>query len=451
MPIQSSSSSAAPGRNAGSLPPVFRQIQRWTLLFFAASVCFHLVEFFLLHHHAHSVYPFSLNAHDRFYDFTIFTDKFRYVHTARFFSVGFPINYPAPVALVFAFFFHYAAPHATRAFVGFCVLSFVIPAALFGSALVRRGISPKRAYLFTSILCLFSWPAELIVDGANAEVLVWVALALAMTSLATNHSYLAALLFGLAAALKLFPFVFLALFLRPRYWTQLITGIGSFLAISWLSLKGLGPTVDVAYRGIIFGLNEFKRNYMARWLPGENGVDHSVFASIKFVLHYGFHHNVDDFTGWLRVYLLFTTVGGILLFFTVIRRTPLLNQILLLSIASIYFTAFSGDGTLIHLYYPFAMLLFLALHAWRANVVVSGLSPALACILFCVSVESFFVISRGLTSIRFIGPMHALALGLLFLLALRFPFGPPISQTSDLGELADPQLTWLDPPAKSNS
>ena len=436
---------AAPGA-AGELPPLFRRFQLWTLIFFFASVAFHLFQFYVLHHEGHSVFPYSLTDHDRFYDFTIFTDKFRYIHTARFFDVGFPINYPAPVALAFNVFFRYAAPHQVFAFVTVCVLAFLIPALLFGAALVRRGIQPARAYTFCVVLCLFSWPVQLIVDGANAEVFVWLAMLLAMFFLVTEHGYLAAVFFGLAAALKLFPIIFLALFLRRGQFGKLLTGIASFLLISVASLKALGPSVSTAYHGISFGLESFKRNYMARWKIGENGVDHSLFATLKMLLYYVFHHDRDDFTGWLRGYLLLTAVGGVLLYVLLIRKTPLLNQVLLLSVASIYFTAFSGDGTLIHLYYPLAFLLFLSLAAWRQNVRVPGLTTAVTCILFCVSVESFFVVSHFPTPVRYIGPMHAIALGILFVTGLRFPFGPPVSGDRQDWLLAHPSLTWLSVP-----
>ena len=303
----------------------------WTLIFTLASVCYHLFFYLVLHAHGHSVFPFSLNKHDRFYDFTIFTEKFQYFHTAQFFQVGFPINYPAPVSLVFEFFFKYTAPHEVFAFVSFCVLSFVIPAALFARTLIRRGIGRVAAIGFVAVICLLSWPALLIVDGANAEVIVWLAMLIAMWAYATGRLWLAAAFFGVAASLKLFPFVFLALFLSRRHVGKLLFGVATFLIVSVVSLKILGPTIAIAYKGIAFGLASFKSNYMAQWHTGENGVDHSIFASVKLILVLFFQHPSGDFTGWLRMYLLLTGVGGVLLYFLVIRKLPLLNQVLALS------------------------------------------------------------------------------------------------------------------------
>ena len=422
------------------LPPLLRRFALWAVAFAVASLLFHFFEHFVLHHHAHLVYPYSLNKHDRFYDFTIFTDKFRYFGTAQFFQTGFPINYPAPVALVFEFFFRVFGTHATFAFVTFCVLSFLIPFVCFGEVLARRGISRAHAIAFVLTICILSWPVELIVDGANAEVIVWLAMAIAMWAFATGRGYTAAIFFGCAAALKLFPFVFLALFLRRRDIGKLVTGVFSFLLISVVSLQILGPTISVAYRGIAYGLQQFKTVYMAHLLMGENGVDHSLFASIKFLLRIVFHH-VNDFTHLLQLYLGLTAVGGTLLFFFVIRKQSLLNQVLSLSILSIYITAFSGDGTLIHLYYPLAMLFLLACRAHSDGVRVPGLALVLGALCFCVSVESFFVVSYKDTAARYIGPMHAIGLGVALYGSLRYRLGP--DPGSDASVLAHPHTGFL--------
>jgi len=420
-----------------------KSFQLWTVLFFLLSVLYHLFFFLVLHRHGHSVYPFSLNQHDRFYDFTIFTEKFSYFHTQRFFETGFPINYPAPVALVFEFFFKYMAPHALFAFITFSVLSFVVPAGLFAKALMRRGIGTGRALLFVSILCLLSWPVLLVVDGGNAEVVVWLAMLIGMWAYATGRLWTAAVFFGIATSMKLFPIVFLALFLSRRHIGKLLAGIGTFLVVSVVSLKVLGPTIAIAYNGITYGLQHFGRAYMATWQTNENGVDHSLFALIKMVLFLGFHHPSDDFTGWLRAYLIATAVGGVLLYFLRIRKQPLLNQVLVLSIVSIYFTAFSGDGTLVHLYYPLILLFFLSMQAYRDGVTVPGLSTILYCMVFCLSVESFLVIAHKEQGARFIGPSHCVALGIMLIAALRYPLGPPLAEERGGLVLSQPVTGWI--------
>jgi len=284
---------------------------------------------------------------------------------------------------------------------------------------------------------------RLIVDGANAEVVVWVAMLLGMWAYATGREWLAAACFGVAASLKLFPFVFLALFLSRRDIGKLLFGVAVFLVVSVVSLAVLGPTIPIAYRGIAYGLAAFKVNYMGMWRPGENGVDHSIFAAVKMILVHLFPRSPAGFAKLLNVYLLLTVVGGVLLYFLRIRFMPLLNQVLTLSIASIYFTAFSGDGTLIHLYYPLAMLFLLAIQAYRDGMTIPGLSTVMYSMVFCVSVESFLVAdTRTVQGLRFIGPAHCIGLGVMLIAALRYPLGPPLAEERGPMVLSEPVTEW---------
>ncbi len=50
----------------------------------------------------------------RFSDFTIYSERFKHFGTEAFFSYpGHPFTYPAPVALVYAFFFRWFSPSTT--------------------------------------------------------------------------------------------------------------------------------------------------------------------------------------------------------------------------------------------------------------------------------------------------------------------------------------------------
>jgi hypothetical protein len=84
---------------------------------------------------------------------------------------------------------------------------------------------------------------------------------------------------------------------------------------------------------------------------------------------------------------------------------------------SILFTPFSGDGTLIHLYCPFALCCFSAINTWRVRQVVPGLRSLFLCFAFLLSAESFFIV-KGL---RYEGQVKCVALVALLYLALRYP------------------------------
>ncbi len=418
-----------PGTPAGAhpnpspgLPPEVRNVWLTILLLGGGSVLYCLLGQLLTHRSFGDLFPLSSDQ-QRFGDFTIYWHKFDLIHTAAFFTTGFPFSYPAPVALVYNVFLHHVGPHPLLAFIPFSVLALLVPAIWFGRALSRHGLSALAASLFAATLFLFAWPAILVIDRGNMEILVWIALLAATWAYSTGKGYLAAALFGLAASLKLFPFVYLGLFLSTREYRKLLFGAAVFFVLSLAALASLGPSVPAAFAGIANGLAFFRMEYMAQWHPQENGVEHSLFSLIKAVMvwfghSYLFHRSV-------AVYLASTAILGLLLYTFRIRRLPLINQLLALSIASIYFTAFSGDGTLLHLYYAFALLLFLAVRAHHDRVTIPGLNAALLSLAVLVTPLSYLVVRQQ----HFEGQVRSLLLGYLLVVTLRYGFGPSLDES----------------------
>ena len=434
VPMQNESASNLP------LPPNVRTFWLVVVVTTFLSVLFCLIARAM---HAPHFYASPLSTPDeRYGDLTIYVAKFRLFHTAAFFSTYFPFTYPAPVSLIYLALYRVFGVHAVRAFNALCALACIVPAVWFGVELRRRAIGLVTVCLFVATLLLTSWPAILVADRANMEITVWIVMAFAMWAFATGRGYAAAVLFGIAASLKLFPFVFLALFLSRRQYRQLFVGAGAFALSSIVGLALLGPTIPAAYRGISAGLQFFKLSYMMRWNPTENGVDHSLFALVKGARIFFFHVPVQHvFSRSLSVYLLLTAVGGVVLYFARIRTLPVVNQVLLLSIASIYLTPFSGDGTLLHLYYPFAMLTFVALRSAREGVRVPGLGWVFVCFGLLFSEETFLVNDLQ----RFEGQFKCLVLTFLFVTALRLPFGPPVESERNAEPLR------FEPPARATA
>jgi hypothetical protein len=423
------------------LPLVLRRVISLTLLISLVSVVYASIASRL---HVDPIYYRALSApHQHFTDFSIYELKFRlYFHTAAFFYSLFPFTYPAPVALVYQFFFR-LFPHPERIFVAFSLLAVLVPALLFALALRRRGIATLRAFLFAGVLFLCSWPAILVVDRGNMEIVVWIVLATATWAFVTGRGYLAAVFFGIAASLKLFPFIFLGLFLSTRRYRELAVGIASFALVSVLGLAALGPTIPIAFQGINDGLHFFQVNYMGAWNSWENGVDHSLFAMYKFVSIVVFHHpKGDTFVHASSIYNLVMAAFGVLLYFIRIRVLPLLNQLLILSIASILFTGFSGDGTLFHLYYAFALLCFLAIDAHRCGIAIPGLNAALYLLTYNFCYEGFFVVFKH----RFEGEAKCLFLIWLLVVAFRYPFSPTLAAFASDQNLAHPDASLIEVP-----
>ena len=345
------------------------------------------MSFFAVHAHLDLPYLSPLSAPwARFGDLTVYEVKFPHFHSLAFFSTGFPFTYPAPVALVYYTIYHLSPVHPARGYVALCAAVFLIPAVFFALALRRRGLRPSAAVGFVLLLLLTSWPALLVIDRGNMEVAVFMVVLAGMSAFASGKSYWAAVFFGIAASMKLFPFVFLALFISRRQYKALFAGAASFFAVSIASLALLGPSLRQAYQGIANGLLFFRVNYMYRWYASENGVDHSAFGLVKglriLVLNVPSNH---VFSRSLSLYLVLSALTGITLYVFVIRFLPIINQILILTIASIFLTPFSGDGTLLHLYCPFAMLVFVSLRGEIEHRKIDGLQTAFS--LLCLALR----------------------------------------------------------------
>jgi len=414
------------GQGAFRLPPILREFCWITGLLSVISTLYCVVMWGWFHREYPYDWPFFLPK-ARFSDFFVYEQKFRLFHQAAFFSTGFPFTYPAPMALFYKMFFLLGDTADLCVFLAVLSLSFVVPTVFFGRALAKRGLSGATAAMMAGITLLLSWPALLLFDRANVEVFVWLALAVGTWAYARGRGWTAAAMFGLAASLKLFPFVYLALFFTRRGYKKLLFGVVTFLVVTIGSLAVLGPTVPVAYRGISEGLGYFQKNYMATVMPDETGVDHSLLAFGK-VIHEAVSGSDGSLQWMLKLYLPLTAVCGLLLYFVRIRKLPWINQLLALTIIAIYFTPFSGDGTLIHLYYPFVACCFLALDAWKKKVQIPGLRVVFWCFAYLLSTESFFVFYGQ----RYEGQAKCFFLGILLVCALRFPFGDDASPASSI-------------------
>lgn len=424
-----------------SVPPVMREFCWVVLALSLGSAVYCLFMRYVLHWAYPYDWPLFL-PQIRFTDFTIYHSKFNFFHTAAFFHTGFPFTYPAPVALAYETFYQIGGTaHSLRLFLAFLSLSFAIPAMLFGLALWRHGLSLDDSVGFVALVAVTSWPALLMIDRANMEVMVWCALAVGVWAYSRGKDWTAAMFFGLAASMKLFPFVYLALFLNRRQFPKVLAGAVSFFFFSIASLAVLGPTISISYHGIEAGLAFFHDSYMAHYLPEEGGLDHSILAFLRLIIHVVKRKNdTAALAEVLRIYLPVSAVVGTILYFWRIRKMPRLNQLLALTIASIYFTPFSGDGTLIHLYYSFALLCFLAMDAWRRCIVIPGLRVAFFCFAYLLSTESFLIVSDH----RVEGQGKCVALGVLLIWALRYPFGTALEKESPTAQLAYPDASMVE-------
>src|ERR1019366_6437753 len=105
--------------------------------------------------------------------------------------------------------------------------------------LMRVGMGTATAVLLPLTLVTISLPVERLVHEGNIELVIWVFTALGVWAWWRGHDDAAAVLWGLAAAMKLFPAILLILLLPRGKWRAFAAGGGTVLGAAGASLWGV--------------------------------------------------------------------------------------------------------------------------------------------------------------------------------------------------------------------
>jgi hypothetical protein len=353
-------------------------------------------------------YPY-LSTQQSFWDFMTFAIKSHYFHSPAFFTADpkFPFLYPAPSAVFYQAFFLFG-PLSLLLFLTFLVLTFVVAALLLHRAMRQRGVSALQAAAFLAFTLLLSYPMWIDFKQGNIEIGVWLFVVLGVWAFCVKRGYCAAACFGIAGAMKIYPFLYLGLLLARRKYREIaFAGAVAFLAtLASLWLLG-GNDISGTWRHILAGVGTFRAQYVLQFRPNEIGFDHSLFALIKCCVLL-FNPAMQQYPPQLfKTYVVVGTLAGILI-----------NQVLCLCIASILLPPVSYDYTLMHLYIPWAMLVLFAQEQWGNRRTIAGLTVALVLLAFLFAPESEFICQ----SVRFGGQLKAIALIALMVVSLKYPF-----------------------------
>lgn len=374
----------------------------------------------------------------RFGDFHAFFNKFHFFHSRLFYTESAVLPYPAPaIAAYKPFLIPLPTPHhgtwALARYEGAMLLCSWIMLFLWRRALVRAGQRPLSATFFVLGSYLFSFAFWFEFAQGNIEWVVWAVLSLGLWAFCGRHFKSAALLIGIAGSMKIFPIIFIGLFLPiKRYRDALLTllsAVGSTVVGLWL----VCPDIPYSWHQTVRALTSIEHESVAGFRPVELGFDHSLRALLTLIVSGLF--GVHDSQALLGLYLLVVALGGVILFFARIRHLPLANQILCLSIAALFLPPVSFDYTLLHLYPGLVLLSLLAVRQARTapGQSIRGLGAALILLAFLLSPESE-IIWHG---IRYAGQVKALALVALGYVTLRYPFQPGATHPA-LGNVALP-------------
>jgi hypothetical protein len=351
-------------------------------------------------------------------DLLVFRPGFVHFRTPQFWSsLEYPLTYPAPLGVLMGVLFHFA--HPVRVYLAFEMTALAAAVWWFVGQLTTRGIRPATAWAFNLSTLAMIWPVTFLLETANAEGFVVVTLAIGVWAVLRDRFWLGAILIGLAGSMKIFPLFLLGLLLTKRRYREFAAALLVAALANVAALAILGPTIAEAQRQINLGFNLIRVLYLFTMKPDAAALDHSLWVGTRYAAVY-LAHSTLVLAPALRMYFIVTAATGLTLFFTIIRKLPTLNIVLALTTCAVLLPPLSLEYTLVHLLLPFALLCAYAIDMGQSGAAIKGLGACFGCFILLFNIETFF--SNRYT---FTGEARTVALIVLLVLALRYPFAWP--------------------------
>lgn len=394
---------------------------RWLWGGCAATVVLAVVVGWLKWRAGLMVYNWDPLSEGLFVDMMEYPGTYTLLHTRAFFfnfadkpwpyPMFSPVAYPPFAAAMMAPLYAFPIPE----------LLFLVVAGLWigvlvwwvARALMRAGVAWWTAVLLPLTMALMSFPIARLVHQGNIELVLWVFTAVGVWAWMGGHDDAAAVLWGLAAAMKLFPLVLLSLLLPRKKWRAVTEGVATFVAATVWSLWWLGPSVRVAWAGTMRNVFGYQGVRMAEWTLRELVANHSTIELAKMAATM-VHYPMGKLT------LPYYAAGALVFaaaFFGKLWKMPEANQLLGVSTFMVAFPPISYYHALVHLYAPLIVLGAVALRAQRAGVRVKGLMGTM--LLFVPLFASFTVLTYPQVFV-YCGLVQAVVLVVLFFRALEY-------------------------------
>ena len=402
---------------ARTLPHPLRQFA-WALAVLALfSLAYTLAMTYLLQ----TPHPFGLtlfwNTHIGS-DFTTFEERSRHFGTPAYWDeFNYPFTYPAPIGPVFALFFK--LPHPLATYLALCAIALIGWGVWLARELTSAGVNSRQSIAFVLVTLTASWPIVLLLNTANIEGLLAIILAAGVYSVVGGRCWLGATFIGIAAAMKLFPFILLALLLSKRRYREFAWGLIVAAATTLASLALLGPNILSAQRHIADGFRFLDEAFILSTQRDALNYSHSLFSLLKFSIALvarllGAQAGHTLLATSLRLYMIAAAIAGLTLYFGLIRKLPMLNQVLALTVCAVLLPPLSADYTLVELLLPFGLLCLYAAETY--GTAAADLAPLFGCFALLFAWETFLTLHYA-----FDRPLRAVILIALLILVLRLP------------------------------
>lgn len=372
--------------------------------------------------HKENLWPIATRG-TSFFDYVVFYGRFAHLHKGDFFATpGYPFTYFAPGVPLYKSLYIWGRTGGLVFYFLIVIAALVVDFVLMRRAMLRYRVQAAEVNTFLLLGILTSYPILFALERGNLEILLGIGVATGVWAYWRGNTFVAAILWGIFGSVKLYPLLLLAIFLSQRQFRQMAVGILSAIVTTVGCLLYIGPTIPSAFAGVHSGTSAFIQLYalriQAEWW------DHSIFMLLKLAT-LRFH---PDLKILLAGYLLTFACLMLILYFVWIRKLPVANQLLILSAVSIALPPTSFDYTLVHLYAPWAVLVFVSLRAAREHRRMPGLLPCFILLAFLLTPTSFASFGQG----SYAGQTKCLLLVALVIVAMRHPFDLTSDRTSTM-------------------
>jgi hypothetical protein len=232
---------------------------------------------------------------------------------------------------------------------------------LLAESFPKMSPATLRRNLF--ILTFLSYPVLFTLDRGNIEGFVFILFSLFVYFFCSNRTVLSTVFLAGAAALKVYPVIFVILYLSEKRYKEAAIFMGILLVLSGLTYNSL--------TGLRFHLSSFisminssanpGNIYNALYVIGDEGAGFcsSAFGALKAAMY-----ALDPQGSAPRILMLYRTyywasllVSALVALYVMFVEKELWKKIAILTLSMIFFPFVTGDYRLLHLYIP--MWLFL--------------------------------------------------------------------------------------------
>jgi len=326
-----------------------------------------------------------------FSDFTDYIDQMKYLFGKGFFEhegrVPFILN--SGGISIYIFFMYLLKGISGSAVYLFITVTFLAILTLVVYSI--RDIAASSFFSFISILflTLLSFPVLMTLQRGNMEGLVFSAIFLAILLHLNSRNYTSAALIGFAASVKIFPIIFIFIFLYKKLWKEALSVVLSAAAISAVCIYCIDYNLIASAEKIVKSMAWYNADYNMKILsPSEMRFYHSYFAVLKDTISIFAHKPYNDYTAVYKYYLMFSAVlMPVLLIRGYFLRQS--SQLVLLCVMMLLFAPMSADYRLLYILIPSIIVFkYMVNNKVSAKFVLSFILPVLM-ILFPTSQLNF--------------------------------------------------------------